>query len=246
MKYSDILSASELDTHRDMQEEIMFFRQAGSGDIPAIQKNLRDRRFRDSTGVGILSSDPVLNIKYHMVITAGILTRVCISNGMEPEKAFRMSDYYIRKLDGAVSEDDVEIIHGHMVLDFTKSMKDIQQKKALSRPISLSVDYIYSHLSERIRIKELAEHAGVSASFLSRQFSKELGISVSDYIREKKIKMSMDMLLHSNMSILDIAHRLSFSSQSHFIQAFKSVVGVTPKKYRDENGLYDILSTSLK
>ena len=34
--------------------------------------------------------------------------------------------------------------------------------------------------------------------------------------------------------MIDIANRLSFSSQSHFIQQFREVVGMTPKKYRDE------------
>ena len=34
--------------------------------------------------------------------------------------------------------------------------------------------------------------------------------------------------------MIEIANRLSFSSQSHFIQQFREVVGMTPKKYRDE------------
>ena len=37
--------------------------------------------------------------------------------------------------------------------------------------------------------------------------------------------------------MVEIAHQLSFSSESHFIQQFREVVGVTPKKYRDENYL---------
>lgn len=35
--------------------------------------------------------------------------------------------------------------------------------------------------------------------------------------------------------MIEIANRLSFSSQSHFIQQFREAVGVTPKKYRDEH-----------
>lgn len=38
----------------------------------------------------------------------------------------------------------------------------------------------------------------------------------------------------SDYSMIEIANRLSFSSQSHFIQQFREVEGITPKKYRDE------------
>ena len=46
--------------------------------------------------------------------------------------------------------------------------------------------------------------------------------------------MAKNLLRFSDYSMIDIANRLSFSSQSHFIQQFREVVGMTPKKYRDE------------
>ena len=74
---------------------------------------------------------------------------------------------------------------------------------------------------------------GVSASYLSRLFKKETGSSVSAYIRNRKIDMAKNLLRFSNDSMIEIANRLAFSSQSHFIQQFREVVGMTPKKYRD-------------
>lgn len=47
--------------------------------------------------------------------------------------------------------------------------------------------------------------------------------------------MAKNLLRFSDCSMIDIANRLSFSSQSHFIQQFREVVGMTPKKYRDQN-----------
>lgn len=75
---------------------------------------------------------------------------------------------------------------------------------------------------------------GVSASYLSRLFKKETGVSVSTYIRDRKIDMAKNLLRFSDASMIDIANRLAFSSQSHFIQQFKESVGMTPKKYRDK------------
>ena len=49
----------------------------------------------------------------------------------------------------------------------------------------------------------------------------------------RKLKQQRDCL----STAIDIANRLSFSSQSHFIQQFRELVGMTPKKYRDLNHL---------
>ena len=94
---------------------------------------------------------------------------------------------------------------------------------------------MYAHIRERITIEDLADVFGVSASYLSRLFKKETGISVSEYIREQKIHVAKNLLRFSDYPMIDIANRLSFSSQSHFIQQFREAVGVTPKKYRDEH-----------
>ena len=84
-------------------------------------------------------------------------------------------------------------------------------------------------------MEDLADVLGVSASYLSRLFKKETGDSVSTYIRTQKIEMAKNLLQYSEYSMIEIANRLSFSSQSHFIQQFRESVGMTPKKYRDLN-----------
>ena len=221
--------------HRSTDEEALFLSAVSSGDIDAIHQNCDEHRFLDSTGVGQLSADPVVNLKYHMVVTTALVTRKCIAKGLEPERAFRMSDYYIRKLDAAKTEHDVEQVHNSMVLDFTGKMRFINRDKGLSRPITRCVNYIYSHIYERITVSELATHAGVSESYLSREFVKEIGIPVSNYIREKKVEIAAELLKNTDDSILDIAMKLSFASQSHFIDTFKSITGSTPKQYRKAN-----------
>ena len=171
----------EFEMHRAPDEEIDFFHSVCHGDMDKVYKNCEEHRFLDTEGVGILSEDPVQNLKYHMVVTAALVTRNCIEKGLEQEKAFRMSDYYIRKLDTAKTAEEVERIHDALVLDFTGK------------------------------------------------------IPISDYIRENKIEIAQEKLRTTEESILDISCMLSFASQSHFIDVFKKVTGVTPKTYRSLN-----------
>ena len=85
--------------HRPPTEEYLFYRNVTNGDVDAIKKNCEQQRFLDSDGVGVLSRNPITNLKYHFVITTAMITRMCKQKGMELEQAFRMSDFYIQKLD---------------------------------------------------------------------------------------------------------------------------------------------------
>ena len=90
---------------------------------------------------------------------------------------------------------------------------------------------------DRITIQNLASAICVSPAHLSRIFKQETGVSVSEYIRQRKIDMAKNLLRFTDYDFADIAAMLSYSSQSHFIQHFRSQTGMTPKAYRDKNYL---------
>lgn len=220
--------------HRPPTEEFLFYQAVATGNVEAVRKNCEQGRFVESEGVGILSRNTVTNLKYHFVITTAMITRLCRQHGMELEQAFRLSDFYIQKLDDIHSVEGVHLLHDEMVIDFTEKMRRLHRADTNSRHINDCKEYIYSHIKERITIEDLADEFGVSASYLSRLFKQQTGVSVSAYIREQKIEVAKNLLRFSDYSMIDIANRLSFSSQSHFIQQFRESVGMTPKKYRDE------------
>lgn len=185
--------------------------------------------------MGVLSKNALTNQKYHFIVTVALITRHCVEGGLELEQAYRLSDFYILKMDSCTTIKAIADLHQDMVLDFTGKMLVLQKNAILSKPIMLCTDYIYSHINERITINELADYTALSPSYLSRLFKQNLGISISDYIREKKIEKAENLLKYSDYSLIDIANYLAFSSQSHFIQTFEKYVGLTPKKYRDRH-----------
>ena len=199
-----------------------------------VQENCRRDTFTKTEGMGILSTNPLTNLKYHFVITVAMITRQCVAAGMELEQAYRLSDFYILKLDSCSTIEAVSQLHHNMALDFTGKMFLVKKGAAVSKPVVICMDFIYSHLNTRITVQTLSEYTGLSSSYLSRLFKKELGISISDYILEKKIEKSENLLKYSDYSLIDIANYLAFSSQSHFIQTFKKAVGLTPNKYRNQ------------
>lgn len=236
MNYQDewlLFEARDEMEHRQPSEEFLFYQAVASGDVDMVRKNCKQGRFVESEGVGILSRNPVTNLKYHFVITTAMVTRLCGQNGMELEQAFRLSDFYIQKLDNIHTVQGIQVLHDEMVIYYTEKMRRYFRNDTNSKHINVCKEYIYSHIKERITIEDLADEFGVSASYLSRLFKKEVGIPISTYIREQKIEIAKNLLRFSDYSMIEIANRLSFSSQSHFIQQFRESVNMTPKKYRD-------------
>ncbi len=229
------LQNSELEIlHRSPDVEYSFYHAVKVGDMDTVVKNCEEDAFLYLEGTGTLSHDPLTNMKYHFIVTAAMLTRYCIEGDMEPELAYRLSDFYILKMDASTTIRQVADLHHSMAKDFTGKMVLQKKSSILSKPVMQCVDYIYGHIKDRITIQSLADYTGLSTNYLSRVFKQNLGISVSDYIREKKVEKATHLLRYSNQSVVEIANYLSYSSQSHFIQTFEAFTGQTPKKYRDK------------
>lgn len=233
--YQSELHTDEAQTsHRSVDDEYFFYNAVKSGDMKTVTENCDAQTFTNPDGVGILSKNALTNIKYHFVITVAFITRFCIEGGLESELAYRLSDFYILKMDACTTVRQISELHDIMSKDFTGKMLLLRKQSILSKPIVQCVDYIYDHIKDRITIQVLADYTQLSTSYLSRLFKKNIGISISDYIREKKIEKAAHLLRYSNTPLIEIASYLSFSSQSHFILAFENYIGMTPKKYRDK------------
>lgn len=229
----ELKKSEEAQAHRPLEDEYSFYNAVSSGDMNFVRENCSQNAFTNPEGMGILSTNPLTNIKYHFVITVAMITRHCVDAGMELEQAYRLSDFYILQLDSCTSIQAISKLHDNMALDFTGKMLVLKNRNIISKSITLCSEFIYNHINERITIDDLAEYTNLSPSYLSRLFKKELGISISDYIRQKKIEKAQNLLKYSDFTLIEIANYLAFSSQSHFIQIFKKIVGLTPKKYRD-------------
>ena len=152
--------------------------------------------------------------------------------GLEQEKAYNLSDFYILEMDKCKTIEQISKLHDVMCLDFCKHMHEIKNSQVLSKQVVLCLDYIYSHTHYRITIREVAEYLRLSESYLSRLFKKEMGISFSQYILNLKIDKAKNLLRFSEYSIGEITYYLGFSNERHFIQTFQKRVGETPNRYR--------------
>jgi len=92
-------------------------------------------------------------------------------------------------------------------------------------------DYLAVHATEQISLDTLSEIAGLSKYHLLRAFTKETGITPYSYLETLRIDRAKS-LLRQGIAPAEAALSAGFSDQSHFSNAFKRFIGLTPGQYR--------------
>ncbi len=93
-------------------------------------------------------------------------------------------------------------------------------------------EFIQENISESLSLSELAEVIGFSEYHFARLFRQSTGYSPHQFVLRKRIERAQQLLIHTRLSISQIAIETGFTHQSHLTQAFKRQMGITPKAYR--------------
>ncbi len=94
--------------------------------------------------------------------------------------------------------------------------------------------YIEDHFTEKISRTEVAAYVALNENYLSRLFHTETGLSISDYILQKRMTLAKKLLVQTPKSISDIGMEIGYDATAYFIRVFKREVGKTPKEYRKD------------
>ena len=105
-------------------------------------------------------------------------------------------------------------------------------------PDSLSIEnYFLSKITEIVMenisdeqfgVSELARKTGMSRSNLLRKVKKLTKLSVSQFIRQIRLKHAMEMLRQTSLTVSEVSYKVGFSSTSYFIKCFHDYYGYPP------------------
>lgn len=100
-----------------------------------------------------------------------------------------------------------------------------------------AIAYIEGNLASEIDFKEVARIALCSEYHYKRMFSFLAGISLSEYIRRRRLTLAGFELSSSNVKVIDIAIKYGYSSPDSFTRAFQTLHGVTPSEVKKNDKL---------
>ena len=89
-----------------------------------------------------------------------------------------------------------------------------------------SILYIEDHLTDKISVKDVADHASVSNFYFHRMFSAFTGMNVGDYMRQRRLSLAAQELLIDEPKIIDLAYKYGYETPESFARAFREFHGV--------------------
>lgn len=100
---------------------------------------------------------------------------------------------------------------------------------------NLILNFVHEHHTEPISLQALADHLHLSHSRVSHVVRETCGQSFSKLMTDARIRSSLELLVHTQLSVNEVAFKCGFRDPSYFFKCFKTAVGMTPRAYREHN-----------
>jgi AraC-like DNA-binding protein len=94
------------------------------------------------------------------------------------------------------------------------------------------VSYVNNGISHQLSLVSVAEHVGVSPTYLSKIFKHITGSNFNEYVTGLRLERAEELLREKKLSVQEISYRVGYQSTHHFIRLFKEKHGLTPKQYQ--------------
>lgn len=149
-----------------------------------------------------------------------------------------------------LSLDDIRRLdqHAHVTLHSKDILSEQETLTAFSRAmfehdalppytsalVKRAVAYLHQNYGRTISRWELAQEVGVSEDYLSRVFSRELGLSPWDYLNRYRIAQARTLLRSGSASISSVAQQVGFQDRGYFSRVFRKLTGVGPQEFREK------------
>jgi two-component system response regulator YesN len=99
------------------------------------------------------------------------------------------------------------------------------------------IHYMLEHYGENIKVADLAKLVAMNVDYLSTVFGKKTGLTPIAYLQTVRMEQAKRLLVHTRLSVEEIAFRTGFADDAYFIKVFKRMAGQTPSVFRRENQL---------
>ncbi|MDF2540760.1 MAG: helix-turn-helix domain protein [Herbinix sp.] len=108
--------------------------------------------------------------------------------------------------------------------------------------IKEALEYIDHHLDEPMNYETLAEHFHFSPYYFHRMFAIIVGKTITVHIRDRRLMQACRQLSETDKSIIHIGMDHGYNSAQSFSRAFKDVYGLSPREYREQGLIPDMVT----
>jgi len=173
--------------------------------------------------------------KYLCYSIINALQLVSKTKGVDMGKIFGSDDAFWDKL--ATFDKEAEIVHwlSNLLYLMVKHIIDTEndKHKKIVNEIKKKIDNDLYNIES---VEQIAKDLNVSSSHAKNMFKRYTGITIFDYLFEKRMNEAKRLLLDTDLHIYEIAEKLGYKSKAYFSTAFLKSFGVNPNDYRKGRG----------
>lgn len=172
----------------------------------------------------------VRELRNGSIIMNTLLRKAAERGGVHPVHIDRLSTQMAKKIETISTQNEYDYLINEMIRKYCLLVQNYSMQ-GYSPVIQKVANYININLTEDLTLNVLAKKYAVSASYLSSLFKKEMGVTITDYANQQRIRRAIALLNSTNMQIQDIASECGIYDASYFRKLFKRYVGKTPSEY---------------
>ncbi|MEG0377230.1 MAG: PocR ligand-binding domain-containing protein [Eubacterium sp.] len=184
------------------------------------------------TTVYVVSNYDLKRIKIRLLEWMSSVSRAIVEAGLDSHIAMIQSEKIFIKCSELKSAETLFDYLSNIIKEYMEDLF-ITSEGTQKSVLKASRAYINIHLADLLRIDDIAEAVGISASRLSHLFKETFNYTVNDYIVRVRIEHAVALMEKREMTLGDIAQKCGFKSSSHFSKVFKKYLGLNPKDYRN-------------
>lgn len=182
---------------------------------------------------GLLRSKSIEKIKNNLYILNTHFESALLKEQLPATQVGQLSLKYQLSIESETSIAKLIKLPYKMLQKYSKLISN-HNLKQYSYTIGQAIEYINFNLQSKLSLATIANALDKNPNYLSTQFKKEFGKTLTQYIQERRIEEAIYMLHSTNMSIQAIAQLVGIEDLSWFSKLFKSITQLTPTEYRQQ------------
>lgn len=115
------------------------------------------------------------------------------------------------------------------VMDYAAHQNDRRQADMMSRAKRFIMD---NYSNPELTLGSVAGYVGLNEKYFSSRFTKEEGMTFSNYLTEVRIRKARELMEQTDLKIYEISQSVGYNSVEHFTRVFKKICRVSPSAYR--------------
>ena len=177
------------------------------------------------------NDDNLRDVKNMMVVWNTLFRKAVQQAEVHPVYIDRISEAFAKQIENAARVTELADLSHVMMRKYCLLVRN-HSVRGYSSVIRDAVNYIDFHIREPLSLKSIAEEVNISLNYLSAQFKKETGKTLTHYMNEKRIQSSLILLATTDLPIHEVAAQVGIYDENYYARLFKKFQGQTAKQYR--------------